>query len=207
MPYLVLGLSSVQEIDESLRQGRRPVALPFPGVELPDIADRYLAPDYEFTYHDLYHLFSASCAPLVNREIILKIADVIRQYISPTAEGINLWYEKLVDMDVISYLNQDADHVTWRIIFEWFQSASGKFPIEPDVSRKIFQAIKSIVDGKVRLTPQEILRGMNEYVARQVEELTKEAMSLTGVPHQRVVSRIEALRASLASHPIHLVIS
>jgi hypothetical protein len=131
---------------------------------------------------------------------------MIRQHISPTAEGINLWYEKLVDMDVISYLNQDADHITWRIIFEWFQSASGKFPIEPEVSRKIFQAIGSIVGGKVRLTPQEIMRGMNEYVAGQVEELTKAAMSLTGMPRLKILSKIEALRASLASHPIHWIL-
>lgn len=58
---LVLGISSVEDIHIGTKFRYRDIAIPFPGVNIPKVADGYSAPTIiEFLKHDLYHCLKSS---------------------------------------------------------------------------------------------------------------------------------------------------
>jgi hypothetical protein len=87
----VLGLSSIEDIENNGRNSARDAALRFPGVDLPDTADGYSALGTDFTYHDFFHAINTSIVPHETRAMIVDVAASIKE-MHPSL------YESLVDL-------------------------------------------------------------------------------------------------------------
>ena len=69
----VLGVSTLSQLE---KEDARDMAVPYPGVFLPDAADHYAAPWYEFSYHDFYHAILCSGFPKVYRQLMFAVASL-----------------------------------------------------------------------------------------------------------------------------------
>ena len=107
----VLGLSSVEQLKNS-RQ--RDMALHFPGVKLPEDADYFPAPWYDFTYHDFYHAILVSGVPAHFRSKLLAIADAAyneASAFSPDSsehQTLASIAETLIDMEISEFRSDFA---------------------------------------------------------------------------------------------------
>ncbi len=106
----VIGLSSVEDIVVNLKTGTRDMALPFPGVFIPDSADTLKAPKYrDFLLHDLYHTILCSEIPHEVRPTFSLLADIILEL-----------KESASDRRVVAFLDEffhrivDNEHPAFR---------------------------------------------------------------------------------------------
>ncbi len=122
----VLGLSSIEQMKQV---AHRDMALAFPGVTLPEEADSYPAPWYDFTYHDFYHAIIVSGMPLTLRSKMIDIADFTLEvmktsdFTPASAEGQTLCSirEVLIDMEAAGFRpdlfwlsTQTAESLFWN---------------------------------------------------------------------------------------------
>ncbi len=126
----VLGLSTPKDIEESLAEGLRDLGLHFPGTSLPPLVDGYGAPDYAFTWHDIYHLLLISALLKKYQELFLKIGRFAKEYFEKTNLSFaNKFYEYIIDMefpvaqdDLFNRLfenippDQKMNHIFWEAI-------------------------------------------------------------------------------------------
>ncbi len=80
----VLGLSSMEDIQNNGLESSRDVALRFPGTSLLNTADQFPAIGTDFTYHDWFHSFVVSCAPHETRRNMISIANSIKGIANPS---------------------------------------------------------------------------------------------------------------------------
>lgn len=105
----VLGFSTVEQMK---KVEQRDMAIPFPGVALPDKADTLPAPWYDFTYHDFYHAILSSGVPVALRRLLISLADLALQMMresaidSKSVEGYTLesLSSALIDMEAVAFL-------------------------------------------------------------------------------------------------------
>lgn len=72
----VIGDSTVDDIRKGSLERYRDIALPFPGHELPKVADNFPAPAvFDFMYHDRYHAIRASRITPHETELYVAIGD------------------------------------------------------------------------------------------------------------------------------------
>ena len=101
----VIGLSTLEDIKKNGLEGTRDMALPFPGVELPKMADLSSAPlDIDFIAHDLYHSVVTNGSPDVLRKALIKAADVVldlqkEEHSSDVKKFLEEFYERFIDME------------------------------------------------------------------------------------------------------------
>lgn len=110
----VFGISSVDDIRANGLNHIRDLALQFPLVPLPLTADGFAAYGPDFTYHDFYHAFIASCMPRGHRELMIKLSDEFR------VKGLGKYRFALIDMehsfyrpDFIKKHKQDFNAIFW----------------------------------------------------------------------------------------------
>lgn len=101
----VLGLSSIDDIEQNGRTNSRDAALRFPGVSLPNIADSYAALETDFLYHDFFHAIIVSLSSSETRNCIINIAKII-QNINKTDTRTQRLYESFVDMETSTHFHQ-----------------------------------------------------------------------------------------------------
>jgi hypothetical protein len=106
----VIGLSSVEDIVRNLKTSTRDMAIPFPGVFIPDSADGFTAPNYrDFFLHDLYHAILCSEIPLEIRPTFSLLSDIILEV-----------KESASDLRVVAFLDEffhrivDNEHPVFR---------------------------------------------------------------------------------------------
>ncbi len=106
----VIGLSSVEDIVANLKTGTRDMALPFPGVFIPDSADTLAAPSYrDFFLHDVYHAILCSEIPHEIRPAFSLLSDIILEI-----------KESSSDIRIIAFLDEffhrivDNEHAVFR---------------------------------------------------------------------------------------------
>lgn len=100
----VLGLSTLKQLR---RYNKRDMAFPFPGVWLPENADNFPAPWYDITYHDFYHIFTASSSSRFGRKLMIKIAEISLEILgnqidrnSPAGETLRAFCTVASDMEM-----------------------------------------------------------------------------------------------------------
>lgn len=72
----VISVSSPMDIRAGSLQRHRDIALPFPGHELPKVADNFSAPSpIEFIFHDRYHAIRASRVSARETEVYVTVGD------------------------------------------------------------------------------------------------------------------------------------
>lgn len=105
----VLGLSTLDDFRDA---SKRDMALCFPGVLLPEEADHFLAPFYDFTYHDFFHSMICSSMPFKYRQMMITVAGIAHNIWNekakyPDFEGvadtINSVYATALDMEVLIF--------------------------------------------------------------------------------------------------------
>lgn len=93
----------------------RVVAIAYPNVPLPKMADEFLAEKSDdFTYHDLFHVFTCSNIPESHRHLWINIAQIVLSQLKKASQKqeqapLQKLYETLLDMDFPLYrpdLNQ-----------------------------------------------------------------------------------------------------
>lgn len=143
----VLGLSSQDDIRNNGLNGERDMAIHFPGIFLPDMADGYKAPGFDFTYHDFYHAFVSSAAPQKIRSLFIHIADLILQFKSSANQvdkiDIASLADKFIDLDLNSFVpeRREENYTINDLFWTWINSLFSKQAIEKDLSQKILMAI------------------------------------------------------------------
>jgi len=115
MPNPVLGLSSLEDIRKGQEGGVRDLAIPFPGVTLPDEADTFPADDIGFTYHDFSHLSIVSHIPKTHRERFMAISRALEQY-GDSVERV----EAFADLDFPVYRRRwvSRERKFWFSVFD-----------------------------------------------------------------------------------------
>ena len=104
----VIGLSSEADIRQNGLESKRDTAVCFPGVELPEEADTFRAPWYDFTYHDFYHAMLASGIPVQYRPLLVQIADIAKSILQTTSNPqdqalMNKIYDQFIDMEQTNF--------------------------------------------------------------------------------------------------------
>lgn len=126
---LVLGSSSMEDIEKNNQTHSRDVALHFPGTTLPDTADGQDAPGYLFTLHDLlFHLFMVSQIPFEHAQRFMGIVEKIKSK-DIDLQMVAQYVAFLIDMDFGDYREeiltlkdyrlpheQRREHVFWSIL-------------------------------------------------------------------------------------------
>lgn len=118
----VIGLSSVEDMMMNIKMQTRDVALPFPGVKLPQEADKIRAPyAVEFIGHDFFHCIIASEIPRKLRLAIQDIVDGMRE-VQVTLSGdqevsqfFQEWCERVIDMDFPLFSKDPRDVAVFEI--------------------------------------------------------------------------------------------
>ncbi len=111
----VIYQSTEKQIRECGLNDSRDVELSFPlpngKNRTPERADGYLAPWYEFTYHDFYHCIHASFVPSELRKAFIAASDCIYRIPTNGNESLEFEYdflaESLVDMEFYHFLSFD----------------------------------------------------------------------------------------------------
>lgn len=102
----VLDFSSLGDITNNALFGSRDMGIAFPGVNLPDVADRLKARGFDFPWHDYYHAILASGVPVKYQQSIAWMAQTISHiyFNSPVLEELaTLLAEQLLDMEVTPF--------------------------------------------------------------------------------------------------------
>ncbi len=132
-----LGFSSTEEIGDSIAEGKRHLALPFPGTTLPSKIDDFDARDYAISWHDIYHLLLISALSKKFQELFLKIGRFSKDYFEK--HGLIFaakFYELMIDMEFpiaqedllkLAFEKVDPDkkmnYIFWTAIIGNFQRA------------------------------------------------------------------------------------
>ncbi|MBM3191473.1 MAG: hypothetical protein FJZ63_02300 [Chlamydiae bacterium] len=102
----VIGLSSIQDIENNIISNTRDMGLAFPGVDLPKEADELLAPyTVDFVGHDFYHSIVASDVPRRLRPAFKEYAEAIQLAKADFNENemaykfLDFLYERIIDME------------------------------------------------------------------------------------------------------------
>lgn len=121
----VIGLSHFKDIIANDVGGQRDMAIPFPGVKLPERADNILAPGFDFTYHDLYHIFILSCIPLEHRQALIKAAFYSIDAINDSNIQAKKYYGTIVDMDAPVFRENNSSLTPTREEKVWIELILG----------------------------------------------------------------------------------
>jgi hypothetical protein len=100
----VIGLSSEDDIRQNGLDSKRDLAVCFPGVKLPEEADTFAAPWYDFAYHDFYHAILASGIPARYRPLLIQVADIAQSILKTTKNPqdealLEKIYQQFIDME------------------------------------------------------------------------------------------------------------
>ena len=105
----VIGLGTLEDIEENGLDHTRVLSIPFPGAKYPTEADLLPAPKaYDFIWHDFFHCFFASLVPEEHQKTIITIAREIKSML-PLAQTkeeriiIQELYERFADMEAVMY--------------------------------------------------------------------------------------------------------
>lgn len=99
----VIGVSYNRDIAANGCFFERDMAIPFPDIKLPKLADNFLAPGTEFSYHDFYHTFIVSAIPLGHSPAFIRAADCVRGALSNLNPHSQFYSGQLVDMEASNY--------------------------------------------------------------------------------------------------------
>jgi hypothetical protein len=139
----VLGHSSLEDIRQNGLNGTRDMAVHFPGVELPDEADGFLAPWYDFTFHDFYHAILASGAPAKYRPLLIKVADIAKTLLQRTP---NLQDKALLTKVHEEFIDMEQSEYRWEVV----TSLSKKIPERAQPHLMFWRAVTSSMIAAMR---------------------------------------------------------
>jgi len=143
----VLGLSSAEDMLEGIKKNQRDLAIHFPGVSLPDSADRLSALRNAFTKHDEYHIGRTSRVGNRHRAASAKLAEVAK------AHGDEKVYERFIDFDYETYnriwntqlSQEELCNCFWQI---FYISCSGDSPSKNETLRITKYLIEEMLSDK-----------------------------------------------------------
>lgn len=131
----VIGLSHFKDIIANGAGGQRDMAIPFPGVTLPEKADNLLAPGFDFSYHDFYHAFIVSSIPLELRQAFVRSAYSTLHALNDSNADSKEFYAKVIDMEATGFRSDrkwppsfapTKEEIAWLNLFMiTFQLSSG----------------------------------------------------------------------------------
>jgi hypothetical protein len=112
-PNPVLGSSSVNDIRKNGDEGSRDIGILFPGISLPNSADDFpVKPGFDFTLHDLYHLYIASNVGKNHCHAIRAASEIFKKTLQdkkgPNSKIVNHMRWKLDDMEHGDYREKIA---------------------------------------------------------------------------------------------------
>lgn len=209
----VLGLSSLKDIRHNGLNDCRDMAIPFPGITLPDRADGFWAPSYDFTYHDFYHAITASQMPRGDRRKMIQVADAINRLQKQVYFGkrdLQGLRDRFIDLEDSSY-RKDAlttlkgDSLFWQavtsteLLYSLVESSRGRYLIWYPAKRyhaAVIMAMKPNKDAVVAARD-----AFHQAMDSQIKDLAQRNYFLGGTFQEHM--ELAFLKATRDNHPIN----
>lgn len=134
----VFDASPVAAFYENAKNRTRDLALPFIGIDLPDVADTRDALGFDFIYHDFYHANACSFIPPNHISGIMELIELSEELkaepeLSKFVEEIQLFIDQLIDLDGLLYPNVEATPTLfWNHIGLVYLGSTGNYTKSKD---------------------------------------------------------------------------
>ncbi len=157
----VLGLSSLQDIQDNGTTDTRDAGLRFPQIRFPNTADGFAALQTDFLYHDFFHAIIVSLSTPETRKLVIHLTN----FIKPLKNGNHVLmdlYARLIDMETSEHFLKITSPIIPSDTISDFVSYSLGSVISltptPFYTFAIGLAIVNIIYEHAPLYPQDILQ-------------------------------------------------
>jgi hypothetical protein len=213
----VIGLSTVKDIRSNGENDTRDMAVAFPGIQIPERADGFKAPGFDFTYHDFYHAIIASCMPKAHRHDMIKIADAVdglRKNCWRGSYDLKLLRNRFIDMefgyyrkdmDFYKFFNKKEEHFWYSVatteaahnaveIAKWRFFANWRYN-QTAYRKKIITALNP--------KKEDVKKGKEQYETYMDEAISAAARACLFYPTFANNLKKAVLESTKKRHPIH----